>query len=71
MDGTQYVETNDAVWKISDDVQAYNTTTETWYTDSDLLGSALEQALAYSNDLTVYYDRTAATGGMIRVVTVE
>ena len=55
---------------MSDEVQVGNSTTGTWYTDSASLGTALEQALAYSEDITVYYDRDADKGGRIRVVTV-
>ena len=69
-DGTEYVRINGVAWRISGDVQVYNAASETWFSDSDSLGSALEQALAYSDEITVYYDRTAATGGMVRVIVV-
>ena len=49
----------------------YNSTMGSWYTDSAGLGTALEQALAYSDDITVYSDRDAESGGCIRVVAVE
>ena len=68
--GSEYVDVDGTLYRISDDVQVYNTTTGTWYTDSASLGTALEQALAYSEDITVYYDRDADNGGRIRVVTV-
>lgn len=69
--GSGYVEVNGILWRIAENVQIYNGKTGTWYVDSSSLGSALEQVLAYSNDLTVYYDRTASTGGMIRIIVVE
>ena len=69
--GGEYVEIDGVLYGISDDVQVYNSTTGSWYTDSSSLGTALEQALAYSNDITAYYDRDAESGGCIRVVVVE
>lgn len=59
------------LYRLADNVQVYNSTTGTWYTDSTSLGTALERALAYSSDITVYYDRDADSGGRIRVVVVE
>ena len=69
--GGEYVEIDGVLYGISDDVQVYNSTTGSWYTDSSSLGTALEQALAYSNDITAHYDRDAESGGCIRVVVVE
>ena len=69
--GSEYVDVNGTLYLLSDDLQVYNSVTGTWYTDSDSLGTALEQALAYSEDITVYYDRDAGSGGRIRVVAVE
>ena len=69
--GSEYVDINDTLYRLADDLQVYNSTTGTWYTDSASLGTALEQALAYSEDITVYYDRDAGSGGRIRVVAVE
>ena len=69
--GGEYVEIDGVLYRISDDVQVYNSTTGSWYTDSASLGTALEQALAYSGDITVYYDRGAEDGGCIRAVAVE
>ena len=69
--GSEYVDVDGVLYRIADGVQVYNSTTGTWYTDSDSLGTALEQALAYSEDITVYYDRDADSGGRIRVVAVE
>ncbi len=69
--GGEYVEIDGVLYRISDDVQVYNSATGSWYTDSASLGTALEQALAYSGDITVYYDRGAEDGGCIRAVAVE
>lgn len=69
--GGEYVEIDGVLYRISDDVQVYNSTTGGWYADSASLGTALEQALAYSGDITVYYDRGAEDGGCIRAVAVE
>lgn len=48
---------------ISDDVQVYNETTDTWTT--------LSAAKAFSNAFTVYYDKTPTTGGKVRLIVVE
>ena len=69
--GSEYVDVNGTLYRLADDLQVYNSTTGAWYTDSDSLGMALEQALAYSEDITVYYDRDADSGGLIRIVVVE
>ena len=69
--GSEYVDVNGTLYRLADDLQVYNSTTGAWYTDSDSLGTALEQALAYSEDITVYYDRDADSGGLIRIVVVE
>ena len=69
--GSEYADVNGTLYRLADDLQVYNSTTGAWYTDSDSLGMALEQALAYSEDITVYYDRDADSGGLIRIVVVE
>lgn len=48
---------------IADDVQVYNAATGRWIT--------LTQAKAYSNSFTAYFDRTAETGGQIRIIVAE
>lgn len=47
---------------IADNVQVYNAATGRWIT--------LSQAKAYSDSFTAYYDRTAETGGQIRIIVV-
>ena len=58
---------------ISDEVECYNKTTESWYKpgeNGDHL-SALNLALAFSDNITVYYDRSPDEGGKVRIVVVE
>ena len=59
-DGTIYVITDDGYIPVSDDVQVYIDSTETWTT--------LAKARTYSDDLTIYYDRTLTTGGQVRII---
>lgn len=59
-DGTLYVSTTAGLLPVSDEVQAYITKTETWTT--------LTNARAYSDTLTIYYDKTITTGGKVRVI---
>ncbi len=58
---TVTVNTSEGVFVVSDDVVCYNAASKTWF-------SSLEQARAFSNDLTLYYDRDPEDGGQIRVV---
>lgn len=56
---------------ISNDVQCYNTQTKTWFGEGDEKATPMENlnaCLAYSSNLTVYYDRDPAQGGKVRVV---
>ncbi len=55
------------VFPISEEVRSYNRATGYWY-DSGLDG--LEEARAYAQTLTVYYDKTPDQGGKIRLVAV-
>lgn len=48
---------------VSEAVEVYNETTGTWTT--------LEEARAFTGQFTVYYDRTPATGGQIRLIVAE
>lgn len=59
-DGRLYVTTDSGLIPVFDDVQAYIDRTETWTT--------LAKARAYSDNLTVYYDKTLTTGAKVRVV---
>lgn len=64
--------TNSIILPISDQVQIYNEATKTWYTAKD--GGHpenLQQALAFSDDLSVYYDKTPETGGKVRIIVIK
>ena len=61
--GDGSVVTDDALFPISTNVQVYNTQTKQWTT--------LEEALAFTDEFTVYYDRNASLGGQIRVIYAE
>ena len=55
---------------ISDDVQCYNAQTKSWFgagTENSAMDN-LKACLAYSSDLTVWYDRDPGQGGKVRVV---
>ena len=65
--------TNSMVIPISDAVECYNKTTGDWFKpgeDGDHK-VALNLALAFSDDITVYYDRSPEEGGKVRIVVVE
>ena len=59
-DGSTYVTIGGADVPISDNVQVYIDSKDLWTT--------LSKARAYSNNLSVFYDKAAADGGKIRVV---
>lgn len=61
--GDGSVVADDALFPISTNVQVYNTQTKQWTT--------LEEALAFTDEFTVYYDRNASLGGQIRVIYAE
>lgn len=65
------VTTTDQVFPISQHVVCYNKTTGKWFTDAATPLEALNRARAYSDSLTVYYDKLPQEGGKIRVVVVE
>ena len=50
-----------ATMLVSDHVQCYNSITESWFKD-------LASARAFSDNLTVYYDRGGKNGGKVRIV---
>ncbi len=54
-------------YPVSDAVQCYNKTTKTWFTPGK---EGMEAARAYSDDLTLYYDREPDQGGKIRLIVV-
>lgn len=57
------VTTRDMVLPIAGNVLCYNRTTKSWFT-------SLDEARAYSDTLTVYYDRAPQEGGKVRLVVV-
>lgn len=57
------VTTRDMVLPIAGNVICYNKTTKSWFT-------SLDEARAYSDTLTVYYDRAPQEGGKVRLVVV-
>ncbi|OUN10696.1 S-layer homology domain-containing protein [Flavonifractor sp. An91] len=64
------VTTTDMVLPISDNVVCYNKTTKQWFTAEDPM-DALNQARAFSDNITIYYDRTPEDGGKVRMVVVQ
>lgn len=65
--------TNEMVLPISSQVQIYSEATGGWYTVSKDASAKdnLERALAFSNDMTVYYDRTPGEGGKVRIIVLK
>lgn len=57
------VTTRDMVLPIAGNVICYNKTTKSWFT-------SLDEARAYSDTLTIYYDRAPQEGGKVRLVVV-
>lgn len=64
------VTTTDMVLPISDNVVCYNKTTKQWFTDEDPMTN-LNQARAFSDNMTLYYDRAPEDGGKVRMVVVQ
>ena len=63
-DGVTYVTLKTQEMVVSEDVQCYNRRTGTWF-------DSLDDCRAFSDDLTVYYDRTVENGGKVRIVVAE
>ncbi|MGN8896362.1 S-layer homology domain-containing protein [Flavonifractor sp. HCP28S3_F3] len=65
--------TNSLIIPVADNVECYNKASGEWYKAEGEDGSkeALKLALAFSNNLTVYYDRSPEAGGKVRVVVAE
>ena len=57
------VTTNDMILPIAGNVVCYNKTTKTWF-------ASLDEARAYADTLTIYYDRAPQEGGKVRLVVV-
>lgn len=70
---TMVLTTNEMVLPISSQVQIYSEATGGWYTVSKDASAKdnLERALAFSNDMTVYYDRTPGEGGKVRIIVLK
>ena len=64
------VTTTDMVLPISDKVVCYNSTTKQWFTAEDPM-DALNQARAFSDNITIWYDRAPEDGGKVRMVVVQ
>ena len=64
------VTTTDMVLPISENVVCYNKTTKQWFTDEDPMNN-LNQARAFSDNITIYYDRAPEDGGKVRMVVVQ
>jgi len=60
-DGVTTVALGTMVVRVSADVQCYNALTGKWF-------ASLTDARAFSDNLSVYYDRTPAEGGKVRLV---
>lgn len=58
------VTTSNKIIPIAGNVACYNRTTKKWF-------ASLDEARAYSNSLTIYYDRTPEEGGKVRLIVVE
>ncbi len=56
----EYLTVDEMVFYISDDVECYNTVTETWL--------ALDEMLAMCPTIVAYYDKSPEDGGQIRVI---
>lgn len=57
------VTTRDMVLPVAGNVLCYNKTTKSWF-------ASLDKARAYSDTLTIYYDRAPQEGGKVRLVVV-
>lgn len=65
---TMTLTTTDNIYTISETVQCYNETTDQWYESGE---EGLATAIAFSETLTVYYDKAPGQGGKIRLVVAE
>ena len=65
------VTTTDMVLPISDNVVCYNKTTGKWFAEHEEAMDNLNEARAFSDNITIYYDRTPEDGGKVRMVVVQ
>lgn len=63
-EGHTYVTLDTQEMMVAENVQCYNKTTQTWF-------ASLADARAFSDNLTVYYDRPVDEGGKVRIVVAE
>lgn len=70
---TMTLTTNSMIIPVAENVECYNKATDEWIKADGDQGNleALKKILAFSNNLTVYYDRSPEEGGKIRVVVAE
>ena len=64
VNGETWLNYNGLSIPVAEKVECYNAPAQTWYTGDD----PLTEARAFSDNLTVYYDRTPDQGGKVRVV---
>ena len=60
-DGVTYVKVKNVVYPVSKEVECYNRPAKVWF-------ETLTEARAFSDNLTLYYDRAPEEGGKIRLV---
>jgi len=63
-DGRDYLMLDGQAVPVAKQVQCYSAASRTWF-------KSLDEARAYSNNLTVYYDKAPGQGAQIRVVVAE
>lgn len=66
--GTEHFFSGSVELPIADGVQCYNAQTKDWFKSGGNAMDNLRACLAYSNSLTVYYDRDPGQGGKVRIV---
>lgn len=60
-DGITYVTVKDVTYPVSKEVECYNRPAKVWF-------DSLTEARAFSDNLTLYYDRSPEEGGKIRLI---
>ena len=65
------VTTTDMMLPISDNVVCYNKTTGKWFAEHEEAMDNLNEARAFSDNITIYYDRAPEDGGKVRMVVVQ
>lgn len=68
----QLVTLPNMVIPIADEVLCYNRTTKTWFSTAETdPKDALNEARAFADTLTIYYDKAPEDGGKVRIVVVS